>query len=192
MLACRVWCSSETPRGITVPRSGRGVTIALRDARHVLEALANDFHWSESALSKYSEEREERMRRLRFVAHLFATLRCEFGPVKGAAQTRDCTHRQRSMAGSTAHVHAGGAVCVIAGGLHAGRERPPARLTDRRPHCFNRAAAGFLISARWTGWNSAGSNSRSGRMPAAAVLPAQGRTPAASHAAPLILDAAHV
>jgi 2-polyprenyl-6-methoxyphenol hydroxylase-like FAD-dependent oxidoreductase len=52
----------------------------LRDARHVLEALANDGQWSETALLAYSEERAERMRRLRFVAHLFATLRCEFGP----------------------------------------------------------------------------------------------------------------
>jgi 2-polyprenyl-6-methoxyphenol hydroxylase-like FAD-dependent oxidoreductase len=66
--------------GHNCPTIGQGVTIALRDARHVLEALANDGHWSKSAFSKYSKEREERMRRLRFVAHLFSTLRCEFGP----------------------------------------------------------------------------------------------------------------
>lgn len=66
--------------GHNCPTIGQGVAIALRDARHVLEALANDGRWSESAFSAYSKEREERMRRLRFVAHLFATLRCEFGP----------------------------------------------------------------------------------------------------------------
>lgn len=64
--------------GHTCPTIGQGVSSSLRDARHVVDALVSERHWSEQAGAAYAEERNERMKRLRFVAHLFSDLRCDF------------------------------------------------------------------------------------------------------------------
>ncbi len=76
--------------GHNCPSIGQGLSIAFRDARHIVEALADRGRWTASAFDKYCNERKERMRRLRFVAQLFSTLRVEFGP-----QARE--RRKRAM-----------------------------------------------------------------------------------------------
>jgi menaquinone-9 beta-reductase len=73
--------------GHNCPSIGQGVTIAMRDARHVLEALANG-GWSSAAFDAYAEERAERLRRLRFVAQLFRELRGDFTPAGRARRQR--------------------------------------------------------------------------------------------------------
>ena len=66
--------------GHNCPSIGQGLSIAFRDARHIVEAIVADGKWTETAFLKYCDERSERMRRLRFVAQLFSALRVEFGP----------------------------------------------------------------------------------------------------------------
>lgn len=66
--------------GHNCPSIGQGLSIAFRDARHIIEAVADGGRWTSSAFQQYCDERSERMRRLRFVAQLFSTLRVEFGP----------------------------------------------------------------------------------------------------------------
>lgn len=77
--------------GHNCPTTGQGVSIALRDARLVLQAFRSKNPWSQQELEEYAKERRERMRRLRFAAELVSTLRMEFGP---EAMQR----RQRAMA----------------------------------------------------------------------------------------------
>lgn len=60
------------------PTIGQGLSISLRDTRHVVEALTSNTDWTEDIFMPYVEERRERMRRLRFVAQLFSALRVEF------------------------------------------------------------------------------------------------------------------
>lgn len=74
--------------GHNCPTIGQGVSIALRDARHVVEALTGEGGWSDRAFAAYAEERRERLRRLRFVAQLFVSLRAEFGPQAQARRMR--------------------------------------------------------------------------------------------------------
>jgi menaquinone-9 beta-reductase len=79
------WIAKPGADGVVL--IGEGVTIAMRDARHVLEALANG-GWSSAAFDAYAEERAERLRRLRFVAQLFRELRGDFTPAGRARRQR--------------------------------------------------------------------------------------------------------
>ena len=75
------------------PIIGQGLSITLRDVRLVSELLLATDDWSTSNLAPYAEERRERMRRLRFVASLAATLDCEFGPEAEARRRRVAERR---------------------------------------------------------------------------------------------------
>ena len=66
--------------GYSDPRIGQGLSVALRDVRVLSELLATSEDWSPNALTPYTEERAERMRRLRFCNAVATTLRGEFGP----------------------------------------------------------------------------------------------------------------
>lgn len=66
--------------GHNCPSIGQGVSIAFRDARHIVEAIDAQGEWTADAFQHYCDERSERMRRLRFVAQLFSALRVEFSP----------------------------------------------------------------------------------------------------------------
>ena len=57
--------------GYSDPVIGQGLSIALRDARSVAEALLAGDHWSPATFGAYALERSQRMRRLRFAAQLF-------------------------------------------------------------------------------------------------------------------------
>jgi 2-polyprenyl-6-methoxyphenol hydroxylase-like FAD-dependent oxidoreductase len=66
--------------GYSDPHIGQGLSIALRDVRMLSDLLLTGDDWSPGALRPYAEEREERMRRLRFCNAVATTLRGEFGP----------------------------------------------------------------------------------------------------------------
>ncbi|MHB1486953.1 MAG: FAD-dependent oxidoreductase [Acidimicrobiales bacterium] len=57
--------------GFSDPVIGQGLSVALRDARMVGEVLLGGDDWSVDGLAPYAQEREERMRRLRFCAEVF-------------------------------------------------------------------------------------------------------------------------
>ena len=57
--------------GFSDPVIGQGLSVALRDARSVAEALLAGDHWSPATFGAYTLERAQRMRRLRFAAQLF-------------------------------------------------------------------------------------------------------------------------
>jgi 2-polyprenyl-6-methoxyphenol hydroxylase-like FAD-dependent oxidoreductase len=59
---------------------GEGLSIALRDARTVGEALLEHDQWSPPVFDAYAQERADRMERLRICASLHTDLRCTFTP----------------------------------------------------------------------------------------------------------------
>ena len=60
------------------PIIGLGLSITYRDVRIVSDLLLSDDDWAALSFASYAEERAERMRRLRFVAKLQATIDMEF------------------------------------------------------------------------------------------------------------------
>jgi 2-polyprenyl-6-methoxyphenol hydroxylase-like FAD-dependent oxidoreductase len=80
------------------PIIGQGLSISYRDVRIVRDLLLGSSDWSPAALAPYAEERRERMRRLRFTAHMDSLLMNEFGP---KAEARRVRARERQMSDPT-------------------------------------------------------------------------------------------
>ncbi len=74
--------------GYNNPIIGEGLALALRDVRVLAELLLTEVDWSTERLMPYAEERGERLRRLRFVAAIFATLFTTFTPEGMARRAR--------------------------------------------------------------------------------------------------------
>jgi 2-polyprenyl-6-methoxyphenol hydroxylase-like FAD-dependent oxidoreductase len=89
--------------GWTDPLSGLGLSCAYRDARVVSEILLASDDWSPAAFAPYAEERNERLRRLRFVTELEATLNCDFSD-RGRARRRQFHERMPSEPNLMAHL----------------------------------------------------------------------------------------
>lgn len=70
------------------PIIGQGLSITYRDVRTVRDVLLGSDDWSPSAFAAYGEERQERMRRLRFVAALQSRVENEFGEEAEARRQR--------------------------------------------------------------------------------------------------------
>lgn len=66
--------------GHSDPLIGEGLSIAMRDVRGVSEVLCDGDDWSPDAFAGYTEERAERMRRLRVCADVATTYGAEFVP----------------------------------------------------------------------------------------------------------------
>jgi 2-polyprenyl-6-methoxyphenol hydroxylase-like FAD-dependent oxidoreductase len=66
--------------GYNGPIIGQGLSLALRDAELVSSALASTSpdQWSPAIFAGYAEDRVERMRRVRFMAQLYAEIYCNF------------------------------------------------------------------------------------------------------------------
>ena len=105
------------------PIIGLGLSITYRDVRLVSDLLASADDWSDALFTPYADERRERMRRLRFVAGITASLDAEFGD---HARRRRRAYFERSASDPTLGAHAfaimGGPGVGAAGNLHA---RPP-------------------------------------------------------------------
>ncbi|HEY6578018.1 MAG TPA: NAD(P)/FAD-dependent oxidoreductase [Rhizomicrobium sp.] len=78
--------------GWTDPLSGCGLSSAYRDARVVSEILLASDDWSAGAFAPYAEERNERLRRLRFITEIESTLTCDFEDL-GRARRRQFFER---------------------------------------------------------------------------------------------------
>lgn len=91
------------------PIIGLGLSITYRDVRIVSDILKASDDWSTAAFAPYAEERRERMRRLRFVAALTATLDMEFD---SAARTRRKNYQERAATDASLASHA---VAVMGG-----------------------------------------------------------------------------
>ncbi len=66
--------------GYSDPIIGQGLTVAVRDARLVGDALLADPHWDVETFRPFVTERAERMRRLRATAEATTRLRAGFSP----------------------------------------------------------------------------------------------------------------
>jgi menaquinone-9 beta-reductase len=82
-----VWIGDPTAPGIVLigdaaghndPSGGQGISIALKDARLVSEALNSSSVWSPDVFADYVMQRREQMNRLRFATRLLAVFRMEF------------------------------------------------------------------------------------------------------------------
>ena len=82
-----VWIDNPVAPGIVLigdaaghndPSGGQGISIALKDARLVCEALNTTKAWTPETFVPYASQRREQMRRLRFSARLLSTYRMEF------------------------------------------------------------------------------------------------------------------
>ena len=71
--------------GYSNPIVGQGLSMAMRDARQVSEAVLDGSDLTLGGLSAYAEERRERSRRVHFVADLYVDLYMTFLP-QGAAR----------------------------------------------------------------------------------------------------------
>ena len=72
--------------GHSDPLIGEGLSVAMRDVRQVGETLLDGDDWSPAPFAGYVEERDERMRRLRFFADVVTTLSVDVVP--GALERR--------------------------------------------------------------------------------------------------------
>jgi menaquinone-9 beta-reductase len=82
-----VWIDNPVAPGVVLigdaashndPSGGQGISIALKDARLVSEALEANKAWTPETFAPYASQRREQMRRLRFSARLLSTYRMEF------------------------------------------------------------------------------------------------------------------
>jgi 2-polyprenyl-6-methoxyphenol hydroxylase-like FAD-dependent oxidoreductase len=89
--------------GWTDPLSGLGLSCAYRDARVIAEVLLASDDWSPAAFAPYAEERNERLRRLRFVTELQSALNCDFGE-RGRARRKQFFERMETEQGVMAHL----------------------------------------------------------------------------------------
>lgn len=80
--------------GLNDPSGGQGISIAFKDARLVSEAMLNSSSWMPQIFSGYVEERQERLRRLRFSGRLLAQIRMDFSP-EGKERSRSANARLR-------------------------------------------------------------------------------------------------
>jgi 2-polyprenyl-6-methoxyphenol hydroxylase-like FAD-dependent oxidoreductase len=83
------WTDRPTADGVVLigdaagwsdPIIGQGLAVAMRDTRTVADMLRGGDDWSPAAFDEYTEERAERMRRLRVTSKVATHLRCAFGP----------------------------------------------------------------------------------------------------------------
>src|SRR5580698_7410656 len=84
------------------PIIGLGLSITYRDVRIVSDLLKGADDWAPALFASYAEERAERMRRLRFVASLQATIDMEFGE---AAKARRRSLFERSATDPSLGAH---------------------------------------------------------------------------------------
>jgi 2-polyprenyl-6-methoxyphenol hydroxylase-like FAD-dependent oxidoreductase len=99
------------------PIIGQGLSITYRDVRIVTDILAATPAGAKPDFRPYAEERAERMRRLRFAAHLTSVLDMEFGE---AAAARRLSYHQRRTTDPTLGMHGLAAM--------AGPENTPAEI----------------------------------------------------------------
>ena len=102
------------------PILGLGLSITYRDVRIVSDLLKSTDDWASLSFAPYAEERAERLRRLRFVAKIQATVDMEFGE---KAKARRKSLFERSAADPTLKAHA---FAVMAGP----ETLPPEMFTD--------------------------------------------------------------
>jgi 2-polyprenyl-6-methoxyphenol hydroxylase-like FAD-dependent oxidoreductase len=74
--------------GWTDPLSACGLSSAYRDARVISEIVLASDNWSATAFAPYAAERNERLRRLRFVTEIETTLICSFDELGRARRRR--------------------------------------------------------------------------------------------------------
>jgi menaquinone-9 beta-reductase len=91
------------------PINGLGLSITYRDVRIVTDLLKACDDWGPDLFAPYAEERAERLRRLRFVGRLAATLDMEYG---AGARERRRSLFERSAADPSLRMHA---FAVLAG-----------------------------------------------------------------------------
>jgi 2-polyprenyl-6-methoxyphenol hydroxylase-like FAD-dependent oxidoreductase len=103
------------------PIPGLGLSITYRDVRIVSDLLLGDDDWAALSFAPYAEERAERMRRLRFVASLQATIDMEFGE---QAKARRHSLFERAAADPSLRAHS---FAVMAGP----EAMPPEIFTDQ-------------------------------------------------------------
>lgn len=80
--------------GYNNPLIGQGLALALRDVRTLSELLLDSASWDPAVFVRYGVERAERLRRVRFIAQLHATVWTTFGP-EGRELRRQLRARQR-------------------------------------------------------------------------------------------------
>jgi 2-polyprenyl-6-methoxyphenol hydroxylase-like FAD-dependent oxidoreductase len=101
--------------GWSNPVTGQGLAVALRDARVLSDAMLEADEWTPDTLHAYVEERDERMRRLRFTSALTDLLTAFNSPDRAA-------RRGRMGALMRAQPHLGAAIAAA----HVGPWRLPA------------------------------------------------------------------
>jgi menaquinone-9 beta-reductase len=120
----QTWCEQPFADGVVLlgdaggyddPVDGQGLSLALRDVRHLSELLLAAGDWTVAALRPYGQQRAERLRRMHRVSRTYAALMTTFTP-DGRAR------RDRFYAASGA---GGDDVRRALGAIHLGPDRLP-------------------------------------------------------------------
>jgi 2-polyprenyl-6-methoxyphenol hydroxylase-like FAD-dependent oxidoreductase len=120
----QTWCEQPFADGVVLlgdaggyddPVDGQGLSLALRDVRHLSELLLAAGDWTVAALRPYGQQRAERLRRMHRVSRTYAALMTTFTP-DGRAR------RDRFYAASGA---GGDDVRLALGAIHLGPDRLP-------------------------------------------------------------------
>ncbi len=74
--------------GYNDPIIGQGLSISMRDIRVVSELMLSSEKWDEALFAPYTEERADRMQRLRVAAQMDSIVHAEFGPEATARKLR--------------------------------------------------------------------------------------------------------
>jgi 2-polyprenyl-6-methoxyphenol hydroxylase-like FAD-dependent oxidoreductase len=94
--------------GWSNPLIGQGLSVALRDARVLTDALLDDDRWTAASLTPYCDERAERMRRLR-ISMAVSNIIYDFGEqaAERRQRIRSAMHADPTLAGARATTVAG-------------------------------------------------------------------------------------
>jgi 2-polyprenyl-6-methoxyphenol hydroxylase-like FAD-dependent oxidoreductase len=93
----QTWCDDPCADGVVLlgdaggyddPVTGQGLSLAMRDVRHLSELLLASGDWTVAALRPYGEQRAERLRRMRRVSKTFAALMTTFTDAGRARRDR--------------------------------------------------------------------------------------------------------
>lgn len=109
--------------GYNDPILGQGLSVTLRDARMVGDALLSGAVWTTAIFDTYVMERRERLRRLRATAAFATTINARFGE-------EDIARRTRAMQ----RIAADPALGAILAAAYAGPEAVPAHYFTREFH----------------------------------------------------------
>jgi hypothetical protein len=147
--------------GYSDPITGQGLSMAMHDVRVLSELLLASDDWSRDALAPFGAEKRERMRRVKFIAEIMATLFADFVPEAHGRRLEALTRMQQDVARVVAGVPAGRARWCPRHGVR-GADSPPADRLMSVPSGTKLEVTSLSQTRAWIAGFSAGTSRSAG------------------------------